>query len=35
MGTRKEMNLIFLTILMKENTEISYSDKTVFISSFP
>ena len=33
MWTRKEMNLIFLTISMKESTEASYSDKTIFISS--
>ena len=33
MWTRKEMNLIFLTISMKKSTETSYSDKTIFISS--
>ena len=33
MWTRKEMNLIFLTISVKESTETSYSDKTIFISS--
>ena len=33
MWTRKEMNLIFLTISMKKSTETSYSNKTIFISS--
>ena len=33
MWTGKEVNLIFLTISVKESTETSYSDKTIFTSS--